>query len=111
MPVYAGSSPTGPDHCKELISALSCSLYDVKNPNRIDHYHTLLFHSHGVAWVMVEGRALTSLHCQPSVCLVPYLGVWDWGEGRAEGMFGAQASEVTEDPLRCSCNQGNVGSF
>ena len=30
MRVYAGSSPTGADHRKELISALSCSLNDVK---------------------------------------------------------------------------------
>ena len=28
--VYAGSSPTGADHRKELKSALSCSLNDVK---------------------------------------------------------------------------------
>ena len=30
MRVYAGSSPTGADHPKELKSALSCSLNDVK---------------------------------------------------------------------------------
>ena len=30
MPVYAGSIPTCADHHKELILALSCSLYDVK---------------------------------------------------------------------------------
>ena len=30
MRVYAGSSPTGADHRKELKSALSCSLNDVK---------------------------------------------------------------------------------
>ena len=30
MQVYAGSSPTRADHRKELISASSCSLNDVK---------------------------------------------------------------------------------
>ena len=30
MWVHAGSNPTCADHCKELISALSCSLNDVK---------------------------------------------------------------------------------
>ena len=30
MRVYAGLRPTGADHCKELILALSCSLNDVK---------------------------------------------------------------------------------
>ena len=28
--VYAGLSPTGANHCKDIVSALSCSLNDVK---------------------------------------------------------------------------------
>ena len=40
MQVYAGSSPTDADHCKELVSASSCSLNDVKLLNdEKNHYY------------------------------------------------------------------------
>ena len=33
MQIYAGMSPTGTDHCKELVWALSSSLNDLKYMN------------------------------------------------------------------------------